>query len=209
MPVLAARAREDAAALRERISDAVKLQAADPTSALRRAYDRRELASQNRRTGTPLSAIPQRSQPAKDQSQADKEAEVFFARPVTQQRMRRLIREEHEIHQAVSMASGAEALYLDRLSFALTATTLQVTMLRRYLRSDRGRQVMEEVRLDSIARTLRGKEPYDLMRETVRRVLPTVRALTSEEIQRRYRERRPTTPMPHRARAAVPRVGMR
>lgn len=122
--------------------------------------------------------------------------------------MRQLIREECDIHQSVLNASRAEALYLDRLSFALTATALQTTMLRRYLRPDRGRQVMEEVRLDSIARTLRGKEPYDLMRETIRRVLPTVRAQTSEEIQRRYREVHPTT-MLHRARAAAPRVGMR
>lgn len=112
--------------------------------------------------------------------------------------MRRLLREEldvrSEVLDAASIDAYVDALHLDRVSFALEGTELQLPILHRYLCTNKGRRVIDEVRMDSIARTLIGQEPYDLLREIIRRVLSTVRALVIADIQQRYRERHPVTP---------------
>ena len=195
MPSLAVQERRDTAELIRRPSETARdSQSAFPLSTARAQTSIRLRASRPG-AGIELPPIRYRRPTAAERQQRIAEADAFFAKPVTETRMRRLLREEldvrSEVLEAARIDAYADALHLDRISFALEATNQQVTMLHRYLRTKQGRRVMEEVRMDSIARTLRGKEPFNLLRETVRRVLPAVRALVIADILQRYREQSP------------------
>lgn len=193
MTMLATQQSIDATAMRIRIDAAIR-----QSSNQRRLGPQHVHQSPDRRHPAP--AIPHQLLPADERRQRLHAAERFFARPVTPERMRRLNKEQAEMLRSTTIVNAEqariEALAADRVTYAFEASKLLVGTLRRYLHTERGRETMEEVRLDSIARTLRGKEPYDLIRETVRRVLPIVRYQVSEEVQRRFRAHRPVTPGP-------------
>ena len=171
-------------------------------AAIRQSSNQRKLGPQvgHQSPSRQRPTIPHQLLPTDERQQRLHAAERFFARPVTPERMRRLNKEQAEMLRSMAIVDAEqariEALATDRVTYAFEASKLLVGTLRRYLHTERGRQTMEEVRLDSIARTLKGKEPYDLIRETVRRVLPIVRYQVSEEVQRRFRTHRPITPDP-------------
>lgn len=97
-----------------------------------------------------------------------------------------------------SLSVEQQTLYEAWLDVALEATKLQLNVLRQYFHSAKGQGTIEEMRLDAVARTLQGQKPYDLMRETVRRVMPAVRALVSEQARRQRRDLRLTKSVPPR-----------
>ncbi len=174
-------------------------------AAVRQSSSQRKLGTQTghrsssrRRPVSGIPLTPDQVPSADERQQRLHQAERFFAKPINAERMRRLNREQAEMLRSTARANAEqthiEALAADRVAYALEASKLLIGALRRYLHAERGQQTMEEVRLDSIARTLRGEEPYDLIRETVRRVLPIVRCQVSEEVQRQFRAHRPTTP---------------
>lgn len=133
--------------------------------------------------------------------QSTRSSTEFFTRPVTEQRLKRLGREGRGVTQAALNARKNRAetndRAQDRAELSIMATPLQRQMMREFLGSEPGRQLREEVRLDSVARTLIGKEPYDLTRETIRRALPTVRAQVRQELQHRYQHRISTSASLH------------
>ena len=195
MPLLEVQERSDTTEHTRRPAETARnSQAAFPPSATR---TRMSVPLPAARPGAGVELPPSRyQQPTEaERQQRIGEADRFFAKPVTESRMRRLVREELKVRSEVldtaRIDAYVDARRLDRISFALEATELQLPLLRRYLHTNHGQRVIEEVRMDSIARTLRGKEPYDLLRETIRRVLPTVRALVIVDIQQRYRKRHP------------------
>lgn len=194
MTMFAAQHSTDSSALHIRIDAAVR------QSSTQRKFGTQlgHRSSSRRRPVSGIPLIPDQVPSADERQQRLHQAERFFAKPINAERMRRLNREQAEMLRSTVSAHAEqahiEALAADRVAYALGASKLLIGALRRYLHTERGQQTMEEVRLDSIARTLRGKEPYDLIRETVRRVLPIVRCQVSEEVQRQFRAHRPTTP---------------
>lgn len=101
------------------------------------------------------------------------EAAAFFSARVSTRRMRQLLAEGRDVEWAVRWANAGqertELHRLERFEAALDVTTRLAGLVRAFLEGEHGRQILEEVRMDSIARTLRGKDPYDVRREAVRR----------------------------------------
>ena len=150
------------------------------------------------REAVELPVIPLRRATEFGRRTHEREAAAFFARPSAPRRVKRLRREQHDVAAAVSKAKAAEAqaveFALDRTTFELFAASHRTDVLRRFLATPRGREIREEVRLDSIARTLVGKEPYNITHETIKRALPTVRELARDEIKRAFLRPQQTAP---------------
>lgn len=142
------------------------------------------------REAVELPVIPLRRATEFGRRTHEREAAAFFAQPAAPRRVKRLRREQHDVAAATSKAKAAEAqaveFALDRTTFELFAASHRTDVLRRFLTTPRGREIREEVRLDSIARTIVGKAPYNITHETIKRALPTVRDLARDEIKRAF-----------------------